>query len=141
MSLKIIFSKYKDTITEFLRYVLIGGTAFVIDFLVLAIFNEFIFNEKYLYLSVFIGYLAGLVFNFFFSCSYVFKDGFKKIKNNEIKCFAIFAIIGILGLGLTELFMCLFVNLLLINYLISKILTGALVMFWNYIARKLIIFK
>lgn len=141
MSLNKTFNKYKTTIAEFFRYVLIGGTAFVIDFLVLAIFNEFIFNEKYLYLSVFIGYLAGLVFNFFFSCGYVFKDGFKKIKNNEFKCFTIFAIIGIFGLGLTELLMHIFVSIFILDYMLSKILTGGIVMFWNYIARKVIIFK
>lgn len=131
----------KKNFLEFFRYILVGGSAFLVDIGIMYLFKEYIFQGRYLYLAVFIGYTAGLIYNFFFSCKFVFEDGFAKIKNKEISSFIIFTIIGIIGLILTELFMKLFVDVIGIYYVISKILTGALVMFWNYIARKVIIFK
>jgi len=133
--------KYKNLIFEFLRYIIVGGSAFIIDFLTMYLFKEFIFKGQHLYCAVFLGYTIGLVYNFVLSCLYVFKDGFKKIKNKEIQSFIIFTVIGIIGLGLTEILMYCFVDLLNIYYLLSKIITGAIVVFWNYIARKIIIFK
>ena len=100
--------------------------------------NEF---PQFLYLAVFLGYMTGLVYNFYFSCKYVFENGFNKIKDREIKSFVIFTIIGIIGLGLTELLMRVFVEFAGIYYVVSKVLTGIIVTFWHYIARKIIIFK
>lgn len=131
----------RKTVLEFLRYVLIGGSAFLIDIGTMFIFKEFVFHGKLLYLAVFLGYMAGLVYNFYFSCKFVFENGFDKIKNKEFRSFIIFTIIGVIGLVLTELLMKIFVQYMGIYYVISKILTGAIVMFWNYIARKIIIFK
>ena len=131
----------KKTLLEFFRYILVGGSAFLIDIAVMFIFKEFIFQGHFLYLAVFLGYMAGLVYNFYFSCKYVFENGFNKIKDKEIKSFVIFTIIGIIGLGLTELLMRVFVEFAGIYYVVSKVLTGIIVMFWNYIARKIIIFK
>ena len=133
--------KTKDFIFELFRYVLVGGSAFIIDFLLFSIFNFYIFAGKYLYVSVFIGYFCGLLFNFFLSCLYVFKDGFKKVKNKEIQSFIIFTIIGLIGLLLTEIIMHIMVKLIGINAFISKMITSIIVMFWNYLARKVIIFK
>ena len=120
---------------------IVGGSAFLIDIGVMYIFKEYIFQGRFLYLAVFIGYMVGLIYNFFFSCKYVFENGFTKIKNKEMSSFVIFTIIGILGLLLTELLMKLFVDIIQIYYILSKIFTAAIVMFWNYIARKIIIFK
>lgn len=131
----------KKIFIEFFKYIIVGGTSFLIDIGIMYIAKEYIFQGKYLYLSVFLGYMAGLIYNFFFSCKYVFEDGFGKIKNKEVSSFIIFTIIGIIGLGLTEILMKLFVDILGIYYVISKIITGGLVLFWNYIARKIIIFK
>jgi putative flippase GtrA len=50
--------------------------------------------------------------------------------------FGIFAIIGIVGLGLNELFIWFFTAELNFYYLISKILAAALILFWNFFARK-----
>lgn len=141
MGLGELLKKNSKNFFEFSRYIIVGGSAFVLDFLIMYLCNEFVFKGEFLYISVFLGYVIGLIYNFLLSCAYVFKDGFKKIKNKEIQCFIIFTIIGIIGLGLTEILMFLFVDLADINYMISKIITGVIVVFWNYLARKIIIFK
>jgi len=136
-----IWNKYKKLIFEFAKYIIVGGSAFVIDFATMWIFNEFVFHGTHLHISVFIGYTVGLIYNFLLSCKFVFENGFEKIKDKEVISFIIFAIIGIIGLGLTEVLMHLFAIIIGINYMISKVVTGAIVVFWNYIGRKIIIFK
>jgi len=134
-------NKYYKLFLEFCRYILVGGSAFLIDFGLFHLFDTHIFAGKYLYLSVFIGYFVGLIYNFLLSCKYVFENGFDKIKDKEIKSFIVFTIIGLIGLVLTELFMHLFVKICHFDSDISRIITSAIVLFWNYIARKVIIFK
>ena len=55
--------------------------------------------------------------------------------------FAVYAIIGVMGLGLTELLMYLFTDKLAVHYIISKIIVAAIVLVWNFFARKLILYK
>ena len=136
-----MYYKIIEAIKEFMRYIVVGGSAFVLDFGTMCLFKEFIFKGEHLFIAVFIGYIVGLVYNFLLSNWYVFKNGFEKIKGKEIRSFIIFALIGIVGLGLTEVLMYLFVNILTIWYIFAKILSAGIVLFWNYLARKLIIYK
>ena len=133
--------KIKNFAAEFFRYILVGGSSFIIDFCTMYCFQEFVFKGKHVFIAVFIGYMVGLIYNFLLSCGYVFKDGFKKIKGKEITSFIIFALIGIIGLGLTEALMYLFVNILAINYLFAKMISAGIVLFWNYLARKFIVYR
>ncbi len=133
--------KLKNLIKEFFRYTLVGGSAFILDFGTMCLFKELIFNGEHLFIAVFMGYLVGLVYNFLLSNWYVFQNGFEKIKGKEIQSFIIFAVIGIIGLGLTEILMYLFVNIIALWYVFAKIIAAGIVLFWNYIARKIIIYK
>ena len=54
---------------------------------------------------------------------------------------AVFALIGLIGLGLTELLMWLFAGRAGLHYLPSKLLTTALVFIWNFAAKKLLLFR
>lgn len=49
--------------------------------------------------------------------------------------------IGIIGLFLTEVGMYAGVELFNMNYLPAKIIVAALVLIWNYIGRKVLIFR
>jgi putative flippase GtrA len=53
----------------------------------------------------------------------------------------LFVVIGIIGLLINELCMHIGVEFLGINYMIVKVITAAIVMVWNYIARKVTIFS
>jgi putative flippase GtrA len=53
----------------------------------------------------------------------------------------LFLIIGILGLGMSELGMFIGVSLLKIAYPIVKVIIAGVVMIWNYLARKFFIFN
>lgn len=136
-----ILKKYKNLIFEFMRYIVVGGTAFIVDFAVMYGFQEFVFKGEHVFIAVFLGYTVGLIYNFLLSCGYVFKDGFKKIEGKELSSFIIFTVIGLIGLVLTEFLMFLFVNVLAMRYTFGKIISAGIVMFWNYIARKITIYK
>ena len=123
-------------IKEFVKYFIVGGCSFLVDTAVLILFNEFIFINKFLFLSVALAYIAGMSFNFIFASFWVFESGKEKIHKEFWKSYLITFVISAIGLGLTELFMQMFVNILSTHYIIAKIITAAIVLFWNYLARK-----
>lgn len=128
-------TKITDTIKEFIRYCLVGGIAFLVDFGVLIFFTE-VLNLDYKISAIF-GFIAGLAVNYILSKTFVFK---KKV-NSETKAFTIFAIIGIIGLGITELGLWLGADIVGIDYRIAKIIVTGVVLFWNYLGRKFLIFN
>ena len=155
--------KLKIITFEFLRYIVVGGIAFVVDFGSLYISKEYIFhNLTYgIYLSTAVGFILGLIVNYVLSLKFVFTQAKDQGKGRDTKSFAIFAVIGIIGLGLTELGMYIGCDLLkpqldsslayigsLINYdlvkygyLLVKCVVTAVVLLWNYAGRKIIIFR
>ena len=53
----------------------------------------------------------------------------------------IFTCIGMIGLGLNELFMWAFTERVRLHYLMSKAVATVFVYFWNFFARKFILFR
>ena len=117
---------------QFIRYVLVGGFATVVDLGVLYFFTSKI-GFHYL-VSAIISFIAGLITNFILSKLFVFN--LNKAKVNPYIEFAAYALIGIVGLGLTEIVMYIMTDKLGLHYMISKILVTIIVLAWNYIARR-----
>lgn len=128
--------KTDNTFLQLIRYTIVGGFAFLIDFGTLYILTEFA-HLHYL-LSAGIAFILGLLTNYFLSIRWVFDTRIVRDKKLE---FIIFAVIGLIGLGLNELFLWIFTDLLDIYYLGSKVLTAILVYLWNFFARKRILFR
>lgn len=135
----------RELFWEFMRYGLVGGLAFLIDTGTLIACKELLFSaqgETGTYIATAIGFITGLIFNYIFSIIFVFKNGKEKVKGKQAQSFLIFAVIGAIGLILTELGMLLGITLIGdANYIAIKVVVAALVLFWNYIARKATIFK
>lgn len=128
---------------EFLRYAVVGGIAFLADFGTLVAAQE-LFLENFawgVYAATVIGFIAGLAVNYFLSLAFVFTQAQDKGKGRNLKSFAIFGLIGLFGLLWTELGMFIGIELLNWNYMIVKILVTGAVLVWNYLGRKIIIFK
>ncbi|MFW2487152.1 GtrA family protein [Clostridium chromiireducens] len=133
----------KAIINEFIRYIFVGGAAFCIDILTLYFFKTHIFfglGYIGIYISTALGFLAGLIFNYICSLIFVFKNAKEQGKGRNIFSFFLFSLIGIMGLLLTEIGMYLGVDLFHINYLLTKIIVAAIVLIWNYGARRILIF-
>jgi putative flippase GtrA len=134
----------KPLVCEFMRYLVVGGLAFLVDFGMLVLFNKAVLPELHgyrLYAATAIGFIAGLIFNYIFSLLFVFKTAKYSKVGRSISAFLIFAVIGVIGLGLTELGMYAGTALLGINYMFVKIVVTGIVLMWNYLGRKILIFK
>lgn len=130
-------------IFEFLRYVIVGGLAFVADFGALVAAQELVLGAFTwgVYVSTVVGFVVGLAVNYSLSLLFVFTQAKDKGKGRTVGAFVVFGIIGLLGLGWTELGMWLGIEMLGWNYMIVKILVTGAVLMWNYLGRKLLIFN
>jgi len=133
---KIFHLKFKDKTKKLLlqmfKFLLVGGLAFVIDYVTLIICKE-VFNIPVL-ISAAIAFTVSVVVNYILSVKWVFDVDKSK---SEKKNFIIFIVFSVIGLGLTELIMWLGVDIIKINYLIVKIIATAIVMVFNFVTRKL----
>jgi len=133
----------KVILYEFIRYIFIGGTAFCMDILTLYFFKTQVFfrsGDIGIYISTALGFLAGLIFNYIFSIIFVFESAKEQKKGRSIFSFFLFCLIGIIGLFLTEAGMYAGVDFFNINYLLTKAIVAVIVLIWNYVARKVLIF-
>ncbi|MDR3158228.1 MAG: GtrA family protein [Zoogloeaceae bacterium] len=138
---------YWPLLLEFSRYALVGGGAFLVDVSVLELTLRYIFSDLAINTGILLatasGFIAGLICNYIFSCIFVFQKIDAKAKQHKTRSFILFAIIGVIGLGLTELLMYIGIHHLIGPdwYLAIKIFTAGVVLLWNYLARKILIFK
>lgn len=135
--------KFKKLIFEFIRYCFVGGLAFLADIGTIFVCKEYLLASFPfgLYLSVIIGFIVGLTVNYILSVIFVFTGAKEAVKGKQVIFFIQFAVIGIIGLLLTEGLMFIGVEFLKINYLIVKVFAAAIVLIWNYGARKYLIIK
>ena len=133
---KLIKNQTDKTHIQFFRYIFVGGAAFVVDFVSLYAFTD-IFGVYYL-ISAALAFIIGLMANYALSVTWVFNS---RTLNNMWSEFTVFAIIGVVGLGLNELFIWLFTDYIGMYYLLSKIIAAALILSWNFSARKITLFR
>lgn len=137
--------KLKSLIKEFARYLVVGGAAFLVDWGTLYLTYNFVFvnlGEWQLILATAAGFILGLVFNYILSLIWVFQSARNSNKGKTVGAFLIFAVIGVIGLLLTEGGMKLGTMWLGEQYyMVVKIFVAGVVLIWNYVARKILIFK
>lgn len=122
---------------SFTKYLVAGGAGFTVDYSVLTLCYV-LFGCHYL-ISAALGFVAGLVFVYISSNKWVFTH--RRLKDNVAMEFFVFALIGIIGLLLTVLFMWVFVDVAGIYPLVAKLITTALILMWNFGARKIILYS
>lgn len=132
----LFMDKTESTLVQLFRYTFVGGLAFIVDFGTLYLLTEF-YSLHYL-ISAAVAFILGLLTNYFLSVKWVFSS--RTINRRSIE-FLLFSMIGIIGLGLNELFLWIFTDLLSIYYLFSKIITAVFVYLWNFLARKYMLFN
>lgn len=84
------------------------------------------------------GFVLGLVVNYFLSVLFVFSE---KGKSKSVFGFAVFAVLSAIGLGIHLVGMYVGYDLLGINEWIVKIVLTAVVMVYNYVSKKLLLFR
>lgn len=148
-------SKFKKLIIQLLKFGVVGGLSFVIDFIITMIVSAILRKigmslENAATIGGFFGFCISLIFNYFMSMKFVFerKDGMDRKKE-----FLIFTILSAIGLGLNELI--LYFGVIACNNMMPtivetkpnlvtagvKIVATAIVMVYNFISRKMTLEK
>lgn len=120
-------------INQILKFGVVGGLAFVIDYTLLYILTEFL-GVHYLISSV-ISFTVSVIFNYIMSIKWVFDVN----REQGVKEFVVFVVLSIIGLGINSLIMYLMVDIMSIYYMISKLVSTAVVMVYNFITRKIFV--
>ena len=152
-----IEEKYPN-LYEIFKFLIVGGLATIIDMLsmalVLYLYDPKLYNHNFLntvigdvspnnliaVIGTGIGFILGLVFNYIFSIVFVFNKtntDFAKTKTG----FVIFTLLSSIGFLIHTVGMAIGYGLLNINEWIIKIILTLVVLVFNYITRKKIIFK
>ena len=120
-------------IKKFISYFIVGGLAAIVEWVCFAIFNKFMV------------YLLATILAFCFSTTFNYVLGkkmtFKNYEQKKKDLFSVFFVSAI-GLGLNILFMYLLIDVIDFKYeFIAKVISTGLVFMWNYISRRLFIYK
>lgn len=124
--------KTENLLIQIFKFGIVGGIAFLIDYVVLFCCKEFIGLS--VLLSAAIAFTVSVIYNYIASVKWVFDVNKEK---SAKKNFVIFIILSIIGLIITEIIMWIGSDIMKINYLIVKIIATAIVMVFNFITRKM----
>ena len=128
--------KNSHKLVEFMRYFFVSVASLGTDFLLLYLLTAY--ADFHYLISAAIGYLAGLCVNYLLSVSWVFH---KKRLNNKAAEFSVFALIGVIGLGVNEVLMWLFTGVFMLHYMVSRIFSAGIGYTWKYVVRKYLLFR
>lgn len=119
---------------QLFRYGFVGGAAFVVDYVTLFLLASCLGINHLI--AAAIAFLLGLCTNWLLSISWVFNGSDKSISG-----FITFSLIGLVGLVLNEGIIYLGTDILGIHYMLSKLISTVLVFFWNFFARRSLVFQ
>lgn len=147
--------KEKPILGEIVRFIIVGGIATIVDFLCMGLLMYLVQKNIYSsFINVFInaptpstlatilgtsfGFICGLIVNYILSILFVFNE---KGNSKSTKGFIIFTVLSIIGLLINILGTFIGFDLLHINQWVVKIIMTIIVLIYNYISKKLVLFK
>ena len=120
----------RDQLFEMLRFAIVGGASFVVDYALLYACTEWL-GIHYLY-SAAISFTVSVVINYWLCVTFVFTGAGKQTGKQAV----LFIGSSIVGLGINQLCMWLFVEKFGLHYMLAKIGATFIVMFWNYVMKR-----
>ncbi|MBQ3778288.1 MAG: GtrA family protein [Fibrobacter sp.] len=137
--MKSAISNKRNIVGQFLRYFVTGGLAFIVDFGVFSL-ALYYFDIHYLIANL-IGLMAGNVVNYLLSLGWVFSAEKRKMEKHRMLEITVFVVISLIGVGLNEVLMLFMVGKLSLNEMFSKVVAAGVVLVYNFLARKFILFR
>lgn len=126
----------KNAYVQFFRYGFVAVASLAVDFGGMVFLKEVV-GINYIVAATF-SFIAGLLTNYYLSRLWVFHSS--KLEDRK-KEFIIFAVIGLIGLLMTDGLLWLFTDVFGVYYMVSKGIATLLVYIWNFGARKKILFN
>lgn len=143
---KIFLTSSNNLTIQFFRYVIVGGTAAFVD---ISLYNilAIVLQINHIAANT-VSFLFGLVINYYMSREWVFN----KKQHDFKKDFFLFAIIGVIGMLLSNFILYILIDCkLLISMFeflsqnmaksLAKPIAVVIVLFWNFAARKVLVFR
>lgn len=122
-----------DELKKFISYFFVGGMAAIVEWFSFAIFNNI---TGYMFATI-IAFVLATTFNYFLGKKVTFKN-YKQTKKDIISVF----IVSGIGLLLNMFFMYIQIGVIHIKFeMLAKIVATGLVFIWNYISRRVFIYK
>lgn len=123
--------KLRHVSIQFTKYFGVALVGYIFDFGLMILLRE-LMHFHYL-IAATCGFAVGLIVVYILSNKYVFGESKIKSKTTE---FGLFAVIGLIGLGILNLLMWIFTDYFLVNYIVSKVIATIFVYMWNFFARR-----
>ena len=123
--------KANKLLNQILKFVIVGGTATIIDYVVFFILHEIL--KTNILLSNVISFTLSLIYNYTISIIWVFDVDKKASKKQQFILFLIFSLIG-LAINTSIVYIC--TDVFNIYSMIGKVVATAIVMVYNFITRK-----
>ncbi|MDD4125927.1 MAG: GtrA family protein [Eubacteriales bacterium] len=149
-----ISESQKHNFWEFIRYCVVGGTAFLFETGTHWTMWKFILGGETdfnTFIATAAGFIIGLAVNYILSIIWVFTTDTQQKQGKTLRAFLIFTVVGIIGFGLKEILM--FLGAVItdvplatfgektIPYYTTHVVSAGIVLIWNYIGRKIFVFK
>ena len=129
-SLSSLRDKQKN-LGEVIRFLVAGGSCLLLELACLYAFTEWA-GLHYLYSSA-LAFTISVLVNYWLCRAWVFEDGNKK---QSLKAASLFFGSSIAGLGINQLCMYTFVDLMGIYYMAAKLLAAVIVTVWNFVLKR-----
>jgi putative flippase GtrA len=116
---------------QLFRYGFVGGFSAIVDIVSFYLLTA----EAHIYylISIFFAFILGTIVNYMLSITWIFKSS-----GNFKSEFTLFTLIGVVGLGLTELIVWFLVSQFHFFYLTAKLFALVIVMLWSFSLRKIL---
>lgn len=148
LMIKLYFFGYindKRVFFEIVRFALVGIIASLFDIVTETLFNSFIPLSWNGVLRIIIyvtaGFIIGVIVNYLCSVYMVYKNTTSEDISRTLKGKIMFVLLSAVGLALSWLLRWLFQDICHIGFVTSFILQTLIVMVWNYLSRKYLIFR
>lgn len=132
----------KDNIKQFISYFFVGGVAAIVEWVMFFVFAN-VLNVHY-FVSTVIAFIFSTTANWILGRITTFKDN-TSYKDKKVKEAVLIFVVSAIGLVFNLILMYLFVTVFGFNGKIgstcSKIAATGIVFIWNFLIRKLVIYK
>jgi putative flippase GtrA len=130
-------AKSKILYKQFARYLVVGGSNVILDFLILYLLVQYV--HLWYMLAATISFIIVLTYSFILNKNWAFKESSESKRRGQQ--FLLFAIINIVGVGISLIILYSLVQYAGLWYLYAKVWATAIAVIWNFTGFRLWVFK
>ncbi len=125
-------TKYQKILTQIAKFGVTGVIATAIDWAIFYVLVYLVGMEPLI--AQLFSFLCSTLFNYYSNTKWVFNTTKNKTRRRLV---TEFFILSVIGLGISEALLAVFINVMGMNDMLAKVLTTAVVMVFNFVTRKL----